>query len=163
MYVSLRVGKSWNNYQAPFKRFARFHSNASIQFLKSLWTLWRPQDPISIISENSCLERSSPISHRTLQFTFEQSIDICNSYFSDNFSKDAHKVVWRFVKFGRFRNFQSKYLVWTCVSLSSPYLTCRSICSFCRILFMLSSCDIIKHGKAFIDFSKTSLKKRASP
>ena len=115
----IRMCISQNNCQAPFKTFARFHSDASILLLKALWTLWRPLDPIFIMSGNSCLEQSSPISPRTLDFTLGQSIGICNSCFSDNFSEDADKAVWRFVAFRRFKNCDLKYLVRVYLSLSS--------------------------------------------
>ena len=64
--------------------------------------------------QNSCLERSSPISHRALQYTLGLSIDVCNSCFSANFAKDADEAVWRFVAFWQFRNFKSKYPVSSC-------------------------------------------------
>ena len=111
MYISLHA-----EYisQTPFKTFARFHSDASMPHLKALWTLWRPQDPIFIMLQNSCLECSWPISHRALQLTLGLSIDVCNSCFSGNFAKNADKVVWRFVAFWQFRNFESKYPVSSC-------------------------------------------------
>ena len=117
--LQIRMCISQNSCQVPFKTLAMFHSDASILLLKALWTLWRPQDPIFIMSGNSCLEWSSPISPRTLDFTLGQSIGICNSCFSDNFSEDTDKAVWRFVAFRRFKNFDSKYLVQVYLSLSS--------------------------------------------
>ena len=157
MNLSLRAEESWDNSQASFKTFPRLNSDTSISLSKALWTLWRPQDPIFIMSGNSCLNRSSRVSPKTPQFTLGPSIDICNSCFSDKFVKDADKAEWRFVAFGRFRNFDTNFLVRTCLSLLSQYLSCRSIYSFCRILSMLSSYDITKYGEAFINFSRTSL------
>ena len=61
----------------------------------------------TIVSGNSCLECSSLMSPWTLQFTLGPSIDIHSSCFSDNFTKDADKAMWRFVAF---RNFESNIL-----------------------------------------------------
>ena len=156
-----RSGKSWlpqigmyvlsvhENHEAIAKSLSKI-SQGSTQMLPFHipWTLWRPQDLIFIMSKNSCLERFSPISPRTLQFTLGLSIAICNSCFSDNFAKDADKAMWRFVAFELFRNFELKYFVRTSLSFTPQYLAYRSISSFCRILFLLSSYDITKYGEA---------------
>ena len=118
-------GKFWHSQirirylSVHHKTTENTHENTQILSYHS-WKLCEHYEDhrlIFIMSGNSCLEHSSSISPRTLQFTLGPFIVICNNCFSDNFAKDADKVVWRFVAFGWFRNFESEYLVRTCLSL----------------------------------------------